>query len=116
MRNGWGTQGGSTITQQVARQSFLTREKTLRRKLKEIVVAPRLESEFSKRQILEWYLNKVYFGDGLYGVEAASLGYFGKHAARARCGRGRAAGWPRQGAVELRPDGEHGPRARAPPG
>jgi 1A family penicillin-binding protein len=80
VRNGWGTQGGSTITQQVARQSFLTSEKTLRRKLKEVVVASRLEKEFDKRQILEWYLNKVYFGDGLYGVEAASLGYFGKHA------------------------------------
>ena len=64
----------------MARQSFLSNEKTLRRKLKEIVVASRLESEFNKKQILEWYLNKVYFGDGLYGVEAASLGYFGKHA------------------------------------
>ena len=81
LRDGWGSQGGSTITQQVVRQSFLTPEKTLRRKLKEVVVAARLEREFSKRQILEWYLNKVYFGDGLYGVEAASLGYFGKHAA-----------------------------------
>ena len=80
LRNGWGTQGASTITQQVARQSLLTREKTLRRKLKEVLVATRLESEFSKNQILEWYLNKVYFGDGLYGIEAASLGYFGKHA------------------------------------
>ena len=79
VRNGWG-HWGSTITQQVARQSFLSNEKTLRRKLKEIVVASRLESEFNKKQILEWYLNKVYFGDGLYGVEAASLGYFGKHA------------------------------------
>jgi 1A family penicillin-binding protein len=80
LRDGWGTQGGSTITQQVARQSLLSREKTLTRKLKEVVVATRLESEFSKNQILEWYLNKVYFGNGLYGIEAASLGYFGKHA------------------------------------
>ena len=79
--NGWGTQGGSTITQQLARQSFLTREKTLRRKLREIVLAVRLENTFSKAKLLELYLNKVYFGDGLYGVEAASLGYFGKHAA-----------------------------------
>jgi 1A family penicillin-binding protein len=79
--DGWGTQGGSTITQQLARQSFLTREKTVTRKLTEIVVAARLEQEFTKNQILELYLNKVYFGDGLYGVEAASLGYFGKHAA-----------------------------------
>ena len=80
VREGWGTQGGSTITQQLARQSFLTPDKTVRRKLKEIVVAARLEDEFAKDQILEMYLNKVYFGDGLYGVEAASLGYFGKHA------------------------------------
>jgi 1A family penicillin-binding protein len=80
LRDGWGTQGGSTLTQQLARQSFLTREKTVRRKLKEIVVAARIESVFSKDQILEWYLNKVYFGNGLYGAEAASLGYFGKHA------------------------------------
>src|SRR5262245_24436524 len=78
---GWGSQGGSTITQQLARQSLLTREKTVTRKLTEIVVAARLEQEFTKKQILELYLNKVYFGDGLYGVEAASLGYFGKHAA-----------------------------------
>jgi penicillin-binding protein 1A len=80
VRQGWGTQGGSTITQQLARQSFLTPEKTLTRKLTEIVVATRLEQEFAKDQILELYLNKVYFGDGLYGVEAAALGYFGKHA------------------------------------
>ena len=73
-------QGGSTLTQQLARQSFLSSDKTLRRKLKEAVLAWRLESEFNKDQILELYLNKVYFGDGLYGVEAASLGFFGKHA------------------------------------
>ncbi|HKC57440.1 MAG TPA: transglycosylase domain-containing protein, partial [Vicinamibacterales bacterium] len=73
-------QGGSTLTQQLARQSFLTSDKTLRRKLKEAVLAWRIEREFTKDQILELYLNKVYFGDGLYGVEAASLGFFGKHA------------------------------------
>jgi len=81
LREGRAAQGGSTITQQLARQSFLSRDKTIRRKLKEVVVAARLEGEFSKREILELYLNKVYFGDGLYGVEAASLGFFGKHAA-----------------------------------
>ena len=81
VREGWGTQGASTITQQLARQSLLTREKTVTRKLTEIVVAARLEQAFTKSQILELYLNKVYFGDGLYGIEAASLGYFGKHAA-----------------------------------
>jgi 1A family penicillin-binding protein len=81
LSDGWGSQGGSTITQQLARQSLLTREKTVTRKLTEIVVAGRLEQAFTKNEILELYLNKVYFGDGLYGVEAASLGYFGKHAA-----------------------------------
>ena len=74
-------QGGSTLTQQLARQSFLTPDKTLRRKLTEVLVATRLEQQFTKDQILSLYLNKVYFGDGLYGVEAASLGYFNKHAA-----------------------------------
>jgi penicillin-binding protein 1A len=73
-------QGGSTLTQQLARQSFLTPDKTFRRKLTEIFVAARLERQYSKDEILAMYLNKVYFGDGLYGVEAASLGYFGKHA------------------------------------
>ena len=80
LRAGRATQGASTLTQQLARQSFLTPDKTYRRKLKEILVAARLEREFSKDDILNLYLNKVYFGDGLYGVEAASLGYFGKHA------------------------------------
>jgi 1A family penicillin-binding protein len=78
-RAGEAIQGGSTITQQLARQS-VGREKTLRRKLKEMLFAARLEHYFSKEEILDLYLNKVYFGDGLYGVEAASRGYFGKHA------------------------------------
>ena len=73
-------QGGSTITQQLARQSFLTRDKTLRRKMKEVILAARIEHQYTKQEILELYLNKVYFGDGLYGVEAASRGYFGKSA------------------------------------
>jgi len=75
-------QGGSTITQQLARQSFLTPDKTLRRKLQELILAERIEKAYSKDQILELYLNKVYFGDGLYGIEAASQGYFGKHASQ----------------------------------
>jgi penicillin-binding protein 1A len=74
-------QGGSTITQQLARMAFLTPDKAYRRKLQEVVLATRLEETFSKAEILELYLNKAYFGDGLYGVEAASLGYFGKRAA-----------------------------------
>lgn len=73
-------QGGSTITQQLARQSFLTTDKTVRRKLQELMLAAQIERFFTKPQILEMYLNKVYFGDGLYGIEAASRGYFGKRA------------------------------------
>ena len=75
-------QGGSTITQQLARQSFLRPDKTLHRKFQELILAARIEHMYSKDQILETYLNKVYFGDGLYGVEAASQGYFGKHASK----------------------------------
>ena len=74
-------EGGSTITQQLARQSFLTRGKTYRRKLKEVILAAYIENLYSKKEILEMYLNKVYFGDGLHGVEAAARGYFGKSAA-----------------------------------
>src|SRR5688572_12853457 len=79
VRAGEAVQGGSTITQQLARQS-VGREKTLRRKVKELLFAAQLEHHFSKEEILELYLNKVYFGDGLYGVEAAARGYFGKKA------------------------------------
>jgi 1A family penicillin-binding protein len=73
-------QGASTITQQLARASFLTPQKTFRRKLQEVILASRIERQYTKGQILELYVNKVYFGSGLWGVEAASLGYFGKHA------------------------------------
>jgi penicillin-binding protein 1A len=74
------TQGASTITQQLARQSFLTPDKTLHRKLQELVLAARIERRYSKADILRLYLNKVYFGDGLYGAEAAARGFFGKRA------------------------------------
>jgi 1A family penicillin-binding protein len=75
---GRAAEGGSTITQQLAREFFLTRKKTLWRKASEAVLAFRLEHRYSKEEILEFYLNKVYFGDGLYGVGAAARGYFGK--------------------------------------
>jgi penicillin-binding protein 1A len=80
IKAGEAVQGGSTITQQLARQS-VGREKTLTRKLKELLFAAQLEHHFTKDEILELYLNKVYFGDGLYGAEAAARGYFGKTAA-----------------------------------
>jgi membrane peptidoglycan carboxypeptidase len=80
IREGRAAEGASTITQQLARVSFLTRDKTVRRKLREAILAQRIEKLYSKKEILEIYLNKVYFGDGLYGAEAAARGYFGKPA------------------------------------
>jgi 1A family penicillin-binding protein len=73
-------QGASTITQQLARNSFSLKQKTFRRKLLEIFLAQRIEDNFSKQKIVELYLNRIYFGGGLYGAEAASRGYFGKPA------------------------------------
>ena len=70
-------QGGSTITQQLARTIFLNNTRTFDRKLREAVLALALEARFSKEQILELYLNKVYFGGGAYGVDAASRKFFG---------------------------------------
>jgi penicillin-binding protein 1A len=80
LREGRRAQGGSTLTQQLARQSFLTPDKTYTRKLQEALLALRIEREYTKDEILELYLNKMYFGAGLYGAEAAALGYFGKPA------------------------------------
>ncbi len=71
-------QGGSTITQQVAKNLFLTSEKSLRRKVQELLLAFWLEYKFSKEQILTLYLNRVYLGAGTYGIEAASQKYFQK--------------------------------------
>ncbi len=73
-------QGGSTLTQQLAKNLFLKPERTLERKVQEVLLAFWLEHEHSKEQILEMYLNRVYFGSGAYGVEAAARRYFGKMA------------------------------------
>jgi len=73
-------EGGSTITQQLAKNLFLTQERTISRKLQEVALALWLEHKFSKTQILELYLNRVYFGSGAYGIEAAAQRYFGKSA------------------------------------
>jgi penicillin-binding protein 1A len=75
-------EGGSTITQQLARNSFPLGGKTLHRKLLEAFVALRIEQHFSKDEILEAYVNRIYFGSGFYGVETASRAYFGKPAAK----------------------------------
>jgi penicillin-binding protein 1A len=74
------SQGGSTLTQQLAKNLFLTQERTLQRKLQEVELALWLERKHSKLEILELYLNRVYFGSGAYGVEAAAQRYFGKSA------------------------------------
>src|SRR5687767_2641136 len=74
------TQGGSTITQQLARNIFLTNSRTFGRKVKEGVLALALERKFTKDQILELYLNRVYFGGGAYGIDAASRRFFGHSA------------------------------------
>lgn len=73
-------QGGSTITQQVAKSFFLSPERTYKRKLKEAILAYRIDKRLSKDEILYLYLNQIYLGHGAYGVEAASENYFGKHA------------------------------------
>ncbi|WP_323760882.1 PBP1A family penicillin-binding protein [Maricaulis sp.] len=80
LRAGRVVQGGSTLTQQLAKNLFLSPERTLRRKVQEMMLAFWLESRFSKDEILELYLNRVYFGGGAYGVEAASLRYFSRSA------------------------------------
>ncbi|MBI5695269.1 MAG: PBP1A family penicillin-binding protein [Nitrospirae bacterium] len=71
-------EGGSTITQQLTKVYFLTPEKSLKRKLKEVVLARKMEQQLTKDEILELYLNKIYFGHGAYGVEMAARTYFGK--------------------------------------
>lgn len=77
LRAGQKMQGGSTITQQLARNIFLTLNQTYDRKLREIIVALAIERKFTKAQIMELYLNRVYFGGGAYGIDAASRKFFG---------------------------------------
>jgi len=76
-RSGRIRQGASTVTQQLARNSFDMHERTYKRKIVEIFLAERIEKYFTKEQIMTMYLNRVYFGSGLYGIEAAARGYFG---------------------------------------
>lgn len=75
---GRGLQGGSTITQQYAKTAFLTADRTIQRKLRELIIAIKLENQLSKDEIFENYLNSIYFGRGAYGVETGSQVYFGK--------------------------------------
>ncbi len=78
IRAGANVQGGSTITQQYVKTAFITPERTVKRKASEVVLAYRLEQHYTKNQILEMYLNTIYFGHGAYGVQSASRVYFGK--------------------------------------
>lgn len=72
------TQGGSTITMQLARNVFISKEVSMERKIKEMYIAVAMEKKYSKKQIMEFYLNNIYFMNGYYGIQAASRGYFGK--------------------------------------
>lgn len=76
--SGGKAEGGSTLTQQLAKNVFLTNDKTIMRKVKEVVIAINLEKRYTKKQILEMYLNQIYFGHGAYGIQAASKLYFNK--------------------------------------
>ena len=78
MRTGTAKQGASTLTQQLSRGVFLTQEKKLIRKIREIILAIQIEHQFSKREILQLYLNQIYLGSGSYGVKAAAKKYFNK--------------------------------------
>ena len=80
LKNNGITEGGSTITQQYVKTLFLNSEQTWKRKINEAMIAVKFESIYSKDEILEGYLNAIYFDHGIYGVEDASLYYFGKHA------------------------------------
>lgn len=96
LRSGGLVEGGSTLTQQLAKNMFLTQERTFTRKIKEAFWAIIIERKFSKQEILQAYLNQVYFGEGAYGVEAASQVYFGKHASELTLGESALlAGLPR---------------------
>ena len=96
LRMGSFAEGGSTLTQQLAKNMFLTQEKTFTRKIKEVLIALIIERKYSKQEILQAYLNQVYFGEGAYGVESASQVYFGKHASELTLGESAMiAGLPR---------------------
>ena len=78
-------QGGSTITQQYVKNAFTNGDRTFSRKFKELFVTVKLDKQYSKDQILEWYLNTIYFGRGAYGIQAASQAYFGRSVSKLRC-------------------------------
>ena len=86
LRRGHAAEGASTITQQLARNLFLTPDQTIKRKIQEVILAVELEHKFSKKEILALYMNRVYFGAGAYGIEAAAQRYFNKPASQLSVG------------------------------
>jgi len=104
VRAGGGVQGGSTLTQQLAKNLFLTQERTASRKIQEAILSLWLERKFTKDQILELYLNRVYFGSGAYGVEGAAQKYFGKSAREVTIGEAAILGGLVQSPSRLAPN------------
>ena len=94
-------EGGSTITQQLAKNLFLTPDRTFGRKVQELILAVWLETKFTKAEILELYLNRVYFGSGATGVDAAARRYFGKSAKHVTISEAALLGWPAQGSFKI---------------
>ncbi len=86
LRHGHAAEGASTITQQLARNLFLTPDQNVKRKIQEVILAVELEHRFSKKEILALYMNRVYFGAGAYGIEAAAQRYFNKPASKLSVG------------------------------
>ncbi len=80
IKGGVGSEGGSTITQQLVKNSFLTHDKTFKRKIQEAILSIQVERHYSKDEIIEFYLNRIFFGDGAYGIQTASQYYFDKSA------------------------------------
>ena len=99
-------QGGSTLTQQLAKNLFLTQERTVHRKIQEAILAVWLEHKFTKDQILELYLNRVYFGSGAFGVEAAAHKYFNTDARARHRATGGDARRSHEGADQARPQSQ----------
>ena len=110
---GRAAQGASTITQQLARNLFLTNDRTMERKAQELIYAVELEQAYSKQQILGLYLSRVYFGSGAYGIEAAAQRYFNKPAARLTIARGGDAGGGDEVADRVHPGRAAGALGRA---
>ena len=106
--------GASTITQQVAKNFLLSSDQTMERKLKEAILAIRIERAFTKEQILELYLNEIYLGAGAYGVAAAAADLLGQGAERTDARRLRLSRHAAQGALQLRPVQVPRPRGCAP--